>query len=105
MGALYNFLDEWLFTFNADPFFVPFKIEITKFNRTSNENQSQNRTELEATDSEDNIEIEAIGFGETFDLQKHPQGTEVKAITYSAMQINENANYAEVFVIIDICQD
>ena len=101
-SALYNFLDEWLFTFNADPFFVPFKIEITKFSRTSNENQSQNRTELEATDSEDNIEIEAIGFGETFDLQKHPQGTEVKAITYSAMQVYEKSNFSEVFVIIDI---
>ena len=54
------------------------------------------------TGNEDDFEIEAMGFGETFDLQKHPQGTEVKAITYSAMQINENPNFAEVFVIIDI---
>merc|ERR1719245_1097336 len=38
-SALYNFLDEWLFTFNADPFFVPFKIEITKFNRKSQDIQ------------------------------------------------------------------
>ena len=30
------------------------------------------------------------------------QGTEVKAITYSAMQINEEDGFAEVFVIIDI---
>ena len=35
-SVLYNFLDEWLFNFNADPFFVPFKIEITKFKRRSN---------------------------------------------------------------------
>jgi SHS2 domain-containing protein len=35
-------------------------------------------------------------------LGKHPQGTEVKAITYSAMQINERENFAEVFLIIDI---
>ena len=35
-------------------------------------------------------------------LDKHPQGTEVKAITYSAMQINESEDYNEVFVIIDI---
>jgi len=29
-------------------------------------------------------------------------GTEVKAITYSAMQINETPGDAEVFVIVDI---
>ena len=62
----------------------------------------------ESEDSEEDQEetaevcIKATGFGETFDLSKHPQGTEVKAITYSAMQINENPNFAEVFVIIDI---
>ena len=44
----------------------------------------------------------AVGYGETFDLDKHPQGTEVKAITYSAMQIREAPNFCEVFVIIDI---
>jgi SHS2 domain-containing protein len=29
-------------------------------------------------------------------------GTEVKAITYSAMQINERPGDAEIFVIVDI---
>jgi SHS2 domain-containing protein len=48
------------------------------------------------------IVIRSVGFGETFQLGKHPQGTEVKAITYSAMQINKRPNFAEVFVIIDI---
>ena len=28
-------------------------------------------------------------WGETFDLDKHPQGTEIKAITYSEMEIQE----------------
>lgn len=40
--------------------------------------------------------------GERFDRQRHVCGTEVKAITYSAMQINETAGDAEVFVIVDI---
>merc|ERR1712241_322429 len=102
-STLYNFLDEWLFVFNADPFFVPFKIEITKFSRRKAKDTSIEQTEENSSvNNDETIEIEAIGFGETFDLQKHPQGTEVKAITYSAMQINEKPNFAEVFVIIDI---
>ena len=84
-NALFSFLDEWLFLFSAEPFFIPFKIDVTAFER-----------------KEDEVVIEANGFGETFDLEKHPQGTEVKAITYSAMQINEKPDFAEVFVIIDI---
>ena len=84
-NALFSFLDEWLFLFSAEPFFIPFKIDVTAFERKDGE-----------------VVIEANGFGETFDLEKHPQGTEVKAITYSAMQINEKPDFAEVFVIIDI---
>ena len=42
------------------------------------------------------------GYGETFDLSKHPQGTEVKAITYSNMQVHDTDDKHEVFVIIDI---
>ena len=40
-------------------------------------------------------------YGEPFDISKHPQGTEVKAITYSNMQIYDSEKH-EVFVIIDI---
>ena len=39
---------------------------------------------------------------EPFEIGKHPQGTEVKAITYSNMQIHDNDDQHEVFVIIDI---
>lgn len=46
--------------------------------------------------------FKAVGFGETFDLSKHPQGTEVKAITYSAMEITEREDFAEIYVIVDI---
>ena len=34
------------------------------------------------------FQIEARCFGEIFDMARHPQGTEIKAITYSAMQIH-----------------
>jgi len=83
LSLLFGFLDEWLFVFNADPYFVARKISITSFDR-------------------ENFKISAIGYGETFNLSKHTQGTEVKAITYSNMQFHENDGYAEVFVIIDI---
>jgi len=82
-GLLFHFLDEWLFIFSADDFFIPRKIIITNFDP-------------------ENFEITSVGYGETFDLQKHPQGTEVKAITYSAMQIYDKEDQHEVFVIIDI---
>lgn len=40
--------------------------------------------------------------GEQFERGKHASGTEVKAITYSNMQIREQPGDAEVFVIVDI---
>ena len=47
--------------------------------------------------------------GEKFDLTKHPQGTEVKAMTYSEMQIHGLEKEADggngkvdLFVIVDI---
>lgn len=82
-GLLFKFLDELLFLFSAEPFLICKKIEITTFDR-------------------ENFKIVCACFGEPFDLSKHPQGTEVKAITYSAMQIHENPDKSEVFVIIDI---
>jgi Uncharacterized conserved protein len=49
-----------------------------------------------------NFHIKAVAYGEEFQIGKHPQGTEVKAITYSNMQVHENEGKCEVFVIIDI---
>lgn len=49
-----------------------------------------------------NFKICATGYGEVFNLKKHPQGTEVKAITYSNMQVFDSETVHEVFVIIDI---
>ena len=46
--------------------------------------------------------ITSVGVGETFELGRHPQGTEVKAITYSAMRITEEAGRVDVLVIVDI---
>nr|SVE73304.1 EOG090X0IKX [Ceriodaphnia reticulata] len=82
-SLLFHLLDEFLFLFSAEPFFIARKVKITSFDR-------------------ENFKISATGFGEMFNLEKHPQGTEVKAITYSNMQVHDTVNMHEVFVIIDI---
>lgn len=84
-GLLYRFMDELLFLFSADPYIICKKLVITEFNTET-------------------FTIKCSCYGEPFDLAKHPQGTEVKAITYSAMQILQNPEQkkVDIFVIIDI---
>lgn len=77
-SLLFHFLDDWLYKFCADDF-IPREVKVLHFDTV-------------------NFKIRSMGWGEQFSLDKHPQGTEVKAITYSAMQIHDK----EIFVIIDI---
>lgn len=81
-SLLYNFLDEWLFQFNAEGF-VCRRVKVTHLDRT-----------LWTVASE--------GVGEPFELGRHPQGIEVKAITYSALRVTETAERTDVLVIVDI---
>ncbi|KAL7876986.1 hypothetical protein SRHO_G00036290 [Serrasalmus rhombeus] len=81
-SLLFHFLDDWLFKFSADAFFIPREVKVLHLDRTR-------------------FRIRSIGWGEEFNLSKHPQGTEVKAITYSAMQIRDDQK-PEILVIIDI---
>lgn len=84
-GLLFHFLDELLFLFSAEPFLICKKLVITELDLS-------------------NFTLKCSCFGEEFTLGKHPQGTEVKAITYSAMQIVQNPTEGkfDIFVIIDI---
>jgi len=86
LGLLYHFLDELLYIFSVEPFLVARRVRITDFDA-------------------EKFRVTAVAYGEPFDLGKHPQGTEVKAITYSNMQVyngdGTNGKF-EVFVIIDI---
>ncbi|KAF6112346.1 zinc finger and BTB domain containing 8 opposite strand [Phyllostomus discolor] len=81
-SLLFHFLDEWLYKFSADEFFIPREVKVLSIDQR-------------------NFKLRSIGWGEEFSLSKHPQGTEVKAITYSAMQVY-NEEKPQVFVIIDI---
>ena len=81
-SLLYNFLDEWLYQFNAE-LFVCRRVVIDRLDR-------------------EKFTISSRGVGETFRLGKHPQGTEIKAVTYSAMRITETPERTDVLVIVDI---
>lgn len=83
LNLVYRWLDEWLFLFSAEPFFIARKVEIVEFDQ-------------------ERRYIKAVGYGEQFTLQKHPQGTEVKAITYSNMQVHADKPTNDIYVIIDI---
>ncbi|XP_045597036.2 protein archease-like [Procambarus clarkii] len=82
-SLLYQFLDECLYIFSAEPFFIARKVVVKEFNK-------------------EDFSLKAVLYGEEFSLEKHPQGTEVKAITYASMQVYDTGNQHELFVIIDI---
>eukprot|EP00055_Hartaetosiga_balthica_P013893 m.73325 g.73325 ORF g.73325 m.73325 type:complete len:144 (+) comp8417_c0_seq2:3-434(+) len=82
---LFNLMDEFLFRFCAENFLICRRVEI-----------------LELNEGEGECSIKVRGHGEMFDLGKHPQGTEIKAITYSNMQIHNDKPTHDVYVIVDI---
>ena len=88
-SMVYHWLDELLFQFSTG-FFVPVAIKITEFDLES-------------------WTIKAVAVGDVFDTKIHACGTEIKAITYSAMQIYKEKDgrknpkgTAELYVIVDI---
>lgn len=84
-GLLYRFLDEVLYLFNADPYLLSKRVKILDFQIDTSP-----------------YKIKAECYGEPFDMTKHPQGTEIKAITYSAMKIHNSTDRHEVYFIVDI---
>ncbi|XP_038650802.1 protein archease isoform X1 [Scyliorhinus canicula] len=54
LSLLYNFMNEWLYQFSAEMFFIPREMKVIYLDRV-------------------NYKIRSIGWGESFDLAKHPQ--------------------------------
>mmetsp|Transcript_8726 Transcript_8726/g.18298 ORF Transcript_8726/g.18298 Transcript_8726/m.18298 type:complete len:232 (-) Transcript_8726:15-710(-) len=81
-SLVYAFLDEWLYNFH-DTGFVAKVIRIIEFD-----------TSL--------WRITSCGTGELIDLRRHPQGTEIKAITYSGMRIKQSEGRCDITVVVDI---
>lgn len=67
LDMLYHLLDEFLFSFGTN-FIMCRRVEVLEIDEV-------------------NFRVKARGFGEKFDLSKHPQGTEIKAITMHQMKI------------------
>eukprot|EP00397_Hematodinium_sp_SG-2012_P047608 GEMP01054218.1.p1 GENE.GEMP01054218.1~~GEMP01054218.1.p1 ORF type:complete len:380 (+),score=78.28 GEMP01054218.1:106-1140(+) len=83
LDLLYHFLDEFLYLFSTE-YFVGRRVIV----------------ELD----EENFVVRARAFGERFTLEKHPQGTEIKAITMHEMKVQTRPDKAdhEVYVLVDI---
>ncbi|KAL0230589.1 hypothetical protein PCE1_004146 [Barthelona sp. PCE] len=82
---IYNIMDEALFTFDCD-LLVGSRARVLDI-QCPKEGRFSIKVELE---------------GEVFDLDKHEQGTEVKAITKSALRVVESEESCIAWVIIDI---
>ena len=83
-SMVYNLLEECLYLFETEPYFIGRAVKIVEYNKEKNE-------------------ISIRSYGESFDKAKHPCGTAVKAITYSEMQIHDNVDgKAHIYLIVDI---
>lgn len=83
-ALLFDFLSEFLFIFDVDGL-------VFKEIRVNN---------IQATGQQ--YELEAILKGEQFNKQIHEIGTEVKAITYSFLEIDESDNKVVIKMVFDI---
>lgn len=83
ISLMARLLDEALFAFSTEPFFIGRVAKVIKLDR-------------------EKFEVHVRCWGESFDLTRHPQGTEIKAITYSNMQVNESSDKTDIYVIVDI---
>lgn len=83
-ALLFDFLSEFLYIFDVEKLIFG-NINIKKIEKINDE-----------------LTLEAILYGEKFNPDKHDVGTEVKAITYSYMKIEEKEDKTEVEVVFDI---
>ena len=93
VSLLFNFLDACLFAFAADDF-VARSMRVEEFVAGAEKaacgsagSSASGGAGGCASGDADSWRIRVFAFGERFELGRHPQGTEVKAITYSNMQV------------------
>ncbi|KAI1730729.1 archease protein family domain-containing protein [Ditylenchus destructor] len=84
---VYNLLDECLYHFNAEPFFIARWCRVLEL-EVKNEAECVTTFGDDTGDGAEPYTVKIRCWGESFDLKKHPPGTEIKAITYSNLQVN-----------------
>ena len=82
-SLVFAFLQEWLYIFH-DSGFVARELSIQPIDR------------------EQFGTCTSSGKGEVVDWARHTQGTEIKAVTYSNLQVKESEDRWDIFVIVDI---
>ncbi|KAF8368969.1 arch-1, partial [Pristionchus pacificus] len=85
---IFNTLQEALFAFQAEPYFVGRRVEVVNI-----EKDTKNGTMK-------GINIRA--WGESFEMGKHVQKNDVKAPTYSNMQIKREKDRVDLYVVVDV---
>jgi SHS2 domain-containing protein len=83
-ALLFDFLSEFLYIFDVEG--LIFSDIIVNLKKTKN----------------DDYFLKAIMKGEKFDRNKHEIGTEVKAVTYSFMNIKKKKSKIEIDIIFDV---
>jgi SHS2 domain-containing protein len=82
LSLVFNFLQEWLYVFHATGF-VAKEMTIQPIDRET-------------------LSVFSSAKGELADWNRHTQGTEVKAVTYSHLQVKEADDRCDIWVIVDI---
>ncbi len=95
-SLLFNYMDEMLFRFSTDSFCTT-RVEVHSI--TKGEERSE---DTDPSKKKEDFVIKFSAYGAEYDRSKHVQGTEVKAITYSNMQIHEKKDRVDLYVIVDI---
>jgi SHS2 domain-containing protein len=105
-SLLFNYMDEMLFRFCTDGLCIR-RLEVleqidpagTATGRWTGEDEAE-----EGPSTEKGPELKCVcrAHGCTFDRSKHVQGTEIKAITYSNMQVHIKEDKCDLYVIVDI---
>lgn len=83
-SLLFDFLSEFLYIFDVDGLIFG-EIQVTSIKMVDNQ-----------------YHLFSIVKGEKFDKNKHDVGTEVKAITYSYVEILENKDRVEIKIVFDL---